>query len=49
MVAHTIATDEEGESESTSDLITQVIHLRWPDQAHTIIDRAHARFERTAY
>ena len=48
MVAHTIATDEEGESESTSDFLYNVGKHRFGDDWQTNIEAAKARYD-TAY
>lgn len=45
MVAHTIATDEEGESESTSDFLYQVGRHRFGDDWQTNIEAAKARYD----
>lgn len=45
MVAHTIATDEEGESESTSDFLYEVGKLRFGDDWQTAIESAKARYD----
>lgn len=48
MVAHAIATDEEGESESTSDFLYQVGKQRFGEDWQTAIESAKARYD-TAY
>lgn len=45
MVAHTIATDEEGESESTSDFLYQVGKQRFGEDWQTHIESAKARYD----
>lgn len=45
MVAHIIATDEEGESESTSDFLYQVGKQRFGDDWQTHIESAKARYD----
>lgn len=49
MVAHTIATDEEGESESTSDFLYQVGKQRFGDDWQTNIEAAKDRYDTPAY
>ena len=48
MVAHTIATDEEGESESTSDFLYDVGKIRFGDDWQFHVEAAKARYD-TAY
>lgn len=45
MVAHTIATDEEGESEPTSDFLYQVGKHRFGEDWQTQIEAAKARYD----
>jgi hypothetical protein len=45
MVAHTIATDEEGESESTSDFLYQVGKQRFGEDWQTAIEATKARYD----
>jgi hypothetical protein len=45
MIAHTIATDEEGESESTSDFFYDVGKERFGDDWQTHIESAKARYD----
>lgn len=45
MIAHTIATDEEGESESTSDFLYQVGKQRFGENWQTALEAAKARYD----
>jgi hypothetical protein len=45
MIAHTIATDEEGESESTSDFLYNVGKHRFGENWQTHIESAKARYD----
>lgn len=45
MVAYTIAADEEGESESTSDFLYEVGKLRFGDDWQANIENAKARYD----
>jgi hypothetical protein len=45
MIAHTIATDEEGESEPTSDFLYNVGKHRFGDDWQTHIESAKARYD----